>query len=704
MGKIFSSKAALRSVLGSMLIQICVGIIYLWSVLKEPVQNAFEMETSAANMVSSYMLMGFVIGCLIGGIFVDKFRSKLTNIIGVVCFAVGIAATGLLTPATAWLINFTYAGLGGLGSGIAYSSCISCIQKWMPENRGLASGLAVSAFGASTVVFVTVIRSLIAAFEVDGEYNMSPVFFILGGIFFVVGMIGCLLVKNPPKPQVVEDLDDRTFTFGQALKLPKFWIIFFMAFFMNAPYTLATPVLYDLGIERGLLASIALLTVTLTGVANVAGRLSMATLSDKFGRKNILMGLFLLTLCAAAGLTMIEGAGYVVLVLIMALAFGGMSSVNATLGPDYFGVKNSGKIYGVIMLALGLSSIVFNFLTDSVFGGSAGTRFLLGCVSSVLAFIMLIILNAIDAKDVKWNLEMSTTQIKTFITTTKTMNYAKTAERLYTSPANVAKSISSLENELGVKLFEKGEDNLLRLTDSGEVMKDILSDDIKKTNMVIRKAQIVSNKNNRHLWVGTVNAEYASDIDVEVMNRFSKQTSDVDIMIYKGFVHDILNMIENGKLDLAMIEASALKVHPSVEHMVTKQVRLGVVVSRGSSLSELDEISLSDLKEQTFLTIDPQQSPLVEATVNRMCLAAGFTPKTLMASDAIELIILLEQGSGVAILPENHHAYFDPMLKFIPFREGEMVDLVCCWKASNSNPVLKECLDVYRNVIAEERK
>ena len=699
MNKIFSSKEALRSVLGGMLVQLCVGIIYLWSILKESVQSWYGMETSAANMVSSYMLLGFVIGCLAGGVIVDKFGSKKTNFIGLIIFAAGIASTGLLSPETSWLINITYAALGGFGSGVAYSSCISCIQKWMPENRGLASGLAVASFGLSTVVFVPVIRLLMSIFTSGDVVQINKVFFVLGGIFFVLGMIGCILVKNPPALAKSVDTDARNYTFSQALKLPKFWIIFFMAFFMNAPYTLATPVLYDLGVERGLAVAVAVLTVTLTGVANACGRFSMSTLSDKFGRKNILMGLFLVTLCAAAILIIANGALYLVAVLLMALCFGGMSSINATLAPDYFGPKNSGTIYGVIMISLGLSSIVFNFLTDNVFGGSAQTRFILGCISAVLALIMLFILNGMDNKDVKWQVEMSTTQMKSFLVTTKTLSYAKTAESLFLSPASVEKQVSDLENELNVKLFEEGVNNKLRLTEAGEMMRDRMFENVNKTNVAIRKAQIVSSENKEHLWIGVPKSEYATDNDVLALETFQKNNPDVNVMIHKGFAFDVLNMVENGKVDAAIVEKSALEAHPSLESLVTKKIRLGVVCSRANKLAEKETINLSECKNETFITIDPEKSPAVEARIKSMCEKAGFEPNTYASADAIELMILVEQNSGIAVLPENNHAYFDPMLKFIPLEDMPDVFVVCCWDKKNPNPKLKEFIDIYKNII-----
>ena len=98
-------------------------------------------------------------------------------------------------------MNITYCVLGGLGSGFAYGACISCVQKWMPHKRGFASGLAVSAFAFSTVIFAPVSRWLMKLFtdNATGIVDFKPVFLLLGGCFFIFGIIGCLLVRLPDK-------------------------------------------------------------------------------------------------------------------------------------------------------------------------------------------------------------------------------------------------------------------------------------------------------------------------------------------------------------------------------------------------------------------------------------------------------------------------------------------------------------------------
>ncbi len=393
---------ALPAIIAALVVQLCVGILYLWSVFRGPIVTAFAWDNAAAGMVSSYMIMAFVFGNLIGGFLNDKKGPKLTCFAGVILFSLGVGLTAFLTPGTVGLIYVTYAVMGGLGSGFAYGACISCIQKWLPHRRGLASGLACGAFGLSTVVFTPLSNMLMNRFSVDGVVNFTPVFLILAGVFAVLGLIACCFV-NLPGEAYIQGLNlsagavsgGENCTLGQAMKKPTFWCLFFSIFFINGTWNLCVPLIHDLGVARGLSAAAAVACVSFTGITNAAGRIIMSTLSDKVGRANTMYILCGLTLVGAILMTFITGYGYFATIAVIAFAYGGPSALNAALCTDLFGPKNSGTNYGVAMLALGFSSIFFNWVSNTFLNASVdhvGPTFIMGAVTAVIPVALMYII------------------------------------------------------------------------------------------------------------------------------------------------------------------------------------------------------------------------------------------------------------------------------------------------------------------------
>ncbi len=396
------------SIIACLIVQMCVGILYLWSALRSDIVLSFAWKDSAAGMVSSYMIFAFVFGNLIGGFINDKFGPRVTCLIGVIFFAAGVGLTGLLTPATVSLLNLTYAVMAGLGSGIAYGSCISCIQKWLPHKMGLASGLACSAFGLSTVVFTPVSSILMDAFRnASGVVDFKPVFLILAGVFAVLG-IGASLFINLPNQDYIDQLPPpptapgsglKDFTLKQMLKTGVFWAFFFSIFFINGTWNLCVPLIRNLGIVRGLTPAMALFCVSFTGITNAAGRLVMAGVSDKLGRYKTMYLLSILTMIGALLLTKVGGFGYFLAIALVAFAYGGPSAVNAALSTALFGFTHAGVNYGVAMLALGFSSVFFNFIANHVINAAvdvaAGTAvgimptFIMGAITAIIPIFLI---------------------------------------------------------------------------------------------------------------------------------------------------------------------------------------------------------------------------------------------------------------------------------------------------------------------------
>ena len=377
-----------------LVVQLCVGIIYLWSVFNEPVTHSFQMTQSAGCMVSSYMLIAFVLGCLSGGVVNDAKGPRFTVTVGVLMFGTGVGSSAFVTAQCAFLLNITYALLGGLGAGFGYTACLGCVQKWFPDRRGFASGLAAAAFGFSTVVFAPLCRWLIDCFTSaeTGVVDFKAVFLILGGIFLALGLGASRFVRLPAadSSQALaaaahgEGAQDSVYPDSLRIKevvsTVPFWCIFFTIFFSTATWTLVLPLISDLGVERGLSLSAATLTVSLTGVANTAGRLALTSLSDRIGRRAVVVLLSGLTIAGALALTFIGGAGYSIAILVIAFAYGGPGPLAAAFAGDFFGAKNSSRNFGLITLSLGLTSILCSLISSYLLHGSPTKTFIMAAV------------------------------------------------------------------------------------------------------------------------------------------------------------------------------------------------------------------------------------------------------------------------------------------------------------------------------------
>jgi len=128
-----------------------------------------------------------------------------TIIGGIIC---GIVGYGLLATSTnIWQAYLGYAVLGGIGSGMVYSSAINIVAKWYPEKKGWRTGFVNGGWAYGAVPFIIVIGGFSGA-----ALNMTPNqiknYILIQGLIMTVGIaIGGWFMKDPPKNWWPKEID-----------------------------------------------------------------------------------------------------------------------------------------------------------------------------------------------------------------------------------------------------------------------------------------------------------------------------------------------------------------------------------------------------------------------------------------------------------------------------------------------------------------
>ncbi len=94
-------------------IQLCIGIIYIWSIFRAPFTEYYsqfaspELAATCSSLTYSIMLATFVIGIIVGGRINDKKGPRPVVLMGGVMFALGIFlsfVSATFAPTLPWLI------------------------------------------------------------------------------------------------------------------------------------------------------------------------------------------------------------------------------------------------------------------------------------------------------------------------------------------------------------------------------------------------------------------------------------------------------------------------------------------------------------------------------------------------------------------------------------------------------------------------
>lgn len=392
-------------VLGAILIQLCLGAIYAWSVFTPALADAgwSKMQT---QVVFSVGLALFAIVMVWAGRKLGEFGPRKLAMAGGITLGLGYALAGLLGGANFWVLVITIGVIGGSGIGLAYVVPIAVGIRWFPDKKGMITGLAVAGFGFGAMGWV----------KFAGEwghlihsFGLSSTFIIYGIAFTALVLIGGTWMVYPPadwKPAGFEENASQNsgsnpsakvdFTSKAMLRTPQFYLIFFTFVFSAGAGLMSIGLmkLYPMeALQQAGFSEIAASGIAGTAMAvffslaNGLGRIIWGTLSDKLGRKLsiiIMTGtqgviVFLFTMMAGNEVLLYLGA------TLIGFNFGGNFSLFPTITADIFGTKNVGENYPFVFLAYGAGGILMPSL-----GGMLGDMGNFQLAFSICGFLCLV--------------------------------------------------------------------------------------------------------------------------------------------------------------------------------------------------------------------------------------------------------------------------------------------------------------------------
>ena len=361
-------------VLGAILIQLCLGAIYAWSVFRIPLQQSITdgglgLTPSQATLPFSLVLIFFAIATIIGGRWQDKAGPRLVATVGGIVLGAGMLIAAF-SKSFMWL-TIGYGVISGLGIGFTYVCPVATGIKWFPDKRGMITGLSVAGFGAGALIVAPLARALI-----DGVGVFSTLA-ILGVVFLGVIVISSQILRNPPSgwnpegwtPPEKTQMTKQDFGPGEMLTSLSFYLVWVMYLFGCLAGLMIIAQTSPIGQELvGLTPKVAALAVGTLAIFNAIGRIFWGRLSDSLGRKRTLFLMLVINGVAILLYNTIEvfPLYYWIGIYIVGLCFGGYLAIFPAITADFYGTKNIGINYGLVFTAYGVGGLLGSLFAPRV--------------------------------------------------------------------------------------------------------------------------------------------------------------------------------------------------------------------------------------------------------------------------------------------------------------------------------------------------
>jgi MFS transporter, OFA family, oxalate/formate antiporter len=365
-------------VMGILCMAMVANLQYGWTLFVTPMETKNHWGLSGVQLAFSIFVLVETWLVPLEGWLVDRFGPRPV-----------IAAGGILAG-VGWVINsfatslpelYLAAVVSGVGAGCVYGTCVGNALKWFPDKRGLAAGLTAAGFGAGAALTVIPIANMIQS----AGYEQTFLFFgiLQGAIILVIAMF--MVRPTPPTgiavpPRIVMSKVDYTPT--QMMKTPVFWLTYLLFVAVAAGGLVATaqigPIAKDYGLSKvpisffGLTLPLLTLTLSIDNLCNGFTRPLCGFISDRLGRENTMLIVFVGEGLALLGLMQFGRNPYAFLTFapLVFLFWGEIYSIFPALCADTFGIKNAAANAGTLYTAKGTAAVVVFLSSFLVIAGN----------------------------------------------------------------------------------------------------------------------------------------------------------------------------------------------------------------------------------------------------------------------------------------------------------------------------------------------
>lgn len=265
---------------------------------------------------------------------------------------------------------------------------------------------------------------------------------------------------------------------------------------------------------------------------------------------------------------------------------------------------------------------------------------------------------------------MELKQLNQFAVLSEELSFRKAAARLHMSQPPLSISIKTLEDELGVRLFERRSTGVVITEEGNQILANAhralhYAQQVKETARMSAQGR-----------AGTLRVSFVASATFKLLSRtitnFREQQPDADLRLTESTADQITSALHECRIDVGLVRYPA-EVDDSLSMEIVERNTLVAVLPLKHALAKRSSLRLQELRNEPFIFFERVKASTTHTTALTACLHAGFVPNIVQqVSFAQTMLSLVESGMGVALVPDTYESLAQRRLSFKP-----LADLVC---------------------------
>jgi len=284
--------------------------------------------------------------------------------------------------------------------------------------------------------------------------------------------------------------------------------------------------------------------------------------------------------------------------------------------------------------------------------------------------------------------------LKYFLAVAEDLHFRKAADKLFISQPGLSKQIKQLEDDLGIKLFER-HNRKVELTKTGEYLKEAVTKNLKNLDSIFDHAKLLESGVEGSLKLGYVGSAM-HEVIPKLLLKFSESKPNVVFSLNEMDNNRQIKALLEHDIDLGFVRTK--RVPKGLELLPVFEDTFSLVLPKSHRLDETNFIDLSQLEDEPFILFDTSYSESYHEVVMQIFDDFGFVPQiSHYTVNAGSIFRLVENKLGVSIVPTTLKLGYDMDIKFIELKNiTQRTILRAVWNKEDTNPSLMSILEIMK--------
>ena len=260
-----------------------------------------------------------------------------------------------------------------------------------------------------------------------------------------------------------------------------------------------------------------------------------------------------------------------------------------------------------------------------------------------------------------------------FMSVVETGSFSQAAKKHYLSQAAISQQISKLEEEVGVRLFDRSKYRP-ELTEAGKYYYQKIKQLSEEYEKIEKQTRYIQKKNSQKIVVG-ITGPFENKYLPRIIKEYKEgHETHFDVRVYT--FEEGKKLLEAGDIDIAFGLSSEFSVNPDISYETIHQSETCIVCSRKNRLSQYKSINPILVKDEPMITLSSQMGRKFYDDFMKAFILDGFEPNIVKEVNSLSeyfISIKLDEGIGytgrevvpeeedlctVKIVGSHHHADF----------------------------------------------